>query len=109
MLPNGHEPLDERDNSFSTGRKQSFFSRSRSKKGFDHKKKINHTPAATKKKRKSFEKKRYTGKKSFFSKKKSNGWGGKMFKGNGKEDKRLFKAPKNKARDKKRRLLKKAR
>jgi hypothetical protein len=113
-LASGREPLNERDNSFSTGRRHKLFSGGLfgKKKGFNHKKKISNPPAATKKNRKSFEKKRYTGKKRFFGlfgDKKSGGWGGKAFKKNGKEDKRLFKAPKNKSKERKRGLLKKNR
>ncbi|MBL7893494.1 MAG: hypothetical protein JNL63_12745 [Bacteroidia bacterium] len=100
----GREPLNERDNNFGGGGKRKLFSR---KQGFDHKKKTQHFTNSKKKKRTAFQKKKYTGKKGLFGRKKSSGWGGKAFRKNSKEDKRLFKAPKNKSKDRKKRILKK--
>ncbi len=99
------EQLGERDNSFGDGggrRKFFSFKIFGKKKKFGHNKKRTRIPSPTKKKRDAFQKKRYTGKKGIFGKRKS-GWGAKSFGRNGKEDKRLFKAPKNKAKSKRKR------
>lgn len=97
----GREPLGERDNNFSGGGKRKLFSGKLfgRKKGFDHKKKTQHFTVHKKKDRQAFQKKKYTGKKGWFGKKKSNGWGGRASKQNAKEDKRLFKAPAKKKRN----------
>ncbi len=91
------EKLHEKDNSFAgsgTG-KHKFFSRGifGPKRGSDHVKTTQHFRASGKASRSAFQKKQY-GKKGLFGRRKSNGWGGKAFKTNGQEDKRLFKGQK---------------
>ena len=92
------ESLGESDNHFGRGHKRGIkgiFSKNGGN-GFDHKKKTQHFSSHKKRNRDSFQKKHYTGKKGLFGRRKSNGWGGKAFKTNGGEDKRLFKGTKKK-------------
>ena len=95
--PNFHlsksESLGERDNSFSTGRGGGggLFNRSA---GFNHSKSTQAFSFSRKKSHSEFFKKHYTTKRNIFGfKKHTSHWGGKSFKSNGREDKRLFKAP----------------
>jgi hypothetical protein len=94
-----NEGLGEKDNSFagSGTNKRKFFSHGAfaPKSGFDHKRKLQRFSPSRKASHSSFQKRQY-GKKGLFGRHKSNGWGGKAFRTNNKEDKRLFKGQKNK-------------
>ncbi len=96
------ENLGERDNSFGGGRRKFKISSLFRKKGSGRKqKKTSHYTSHKKAGRDGFYKKKYTGKKGLFGSKKSHSWGGKAFKKNGKEDKRLFKSSKGRGKYKK--------